>query len=108
MKKRVMYRTEVSVDNMILEAEKGIKICSKEVKEVLLIGYIFHCSERKLFGMIPLPNKYTYKIYSCMYVRNKYTGRVYTAKPSVLSFESKKRLMEEKQKLESWLRNKCN
>lgn len=33
MKKRIIYSTEVSVSNMILEAEKGMKICSEEVKE---------------------------------------------------------------------------
>lgn len=38
MEKRIIYRTEVSVSNMMLEAEKGMEICSEEVKEVYLTG----------------------------------------------------------------------
>lgn len=30
MKKRIIYGTKVSVDNMILEAEKEMKICGEE------------------------------------------------------------------------------
>lgn len=40
MEKRIIYRTEVSVSNMMLEAEKGMEICSEEVEEVFLAGYI--------------------------------------------------------------------
>lgn len=107
MEKRIIYRTEVSVSNMMLESEKGMEICSEEVKEVFLAGYISHYSRRKLFGIIPLPDKYVYKVYPHLIVRNKYTNNVYVKSPSFLSFESKKRLMEETQNLESWLRNKC-
>lgn len=107
MKKRIIYSTEVSVSNMMLEAEREIKICGEEVKMVYLTGSILRSSQRKLLGIIPLPNKYTYKVFPHIYVRNKYTDTVSTAKPNVLSFESKERLMEETQNLESWLRNKC-
>lgn len=107
MEKRIIYFTEVSVSNMMLEAEKGMEICSEEVKEVFLAGYISHCSRRKLFGIIPLPDKYVYSVYPHLFVRNKYTDKVYSRAPSFLSFESKKRLMEETQNLKSWLRNKC-
>ena len=108
MEKRIIYSTEVSVDNMILEAENEMKIYYEEVAEVFLMGYIYLCSQRKLFGIIPLPDKYTYKVYPHIHVRNKYTSKVSTAEPNVLSFESKKRLMEEKQNIESFLRKKCN
>lgn len=107
MEKRIIYSTEVSVSNMMLEAEREIKLCGEEVKMVYLTGYILRCSQRKLLGIIPLPNKYTYKVFPHIYVSNKYTDTVSTAKPNVLSFESKKRLMEETRDLESWLRNKC-
>ncbi|WP_418850938.1 hypothetical protein [Prevotella sp.] len=107
MKKRIIYGTKVSVDNMILEAEKEMKIYYEEVAEVFLMGYIYLCSQRKLFGIIPLPNKHDCKVFTHIFVRNKYTGRVHATVPSLLSFESKKRLMEETQNLESWLRNKC-
>lgn len=107
MEKRIIYFTEVSVSNMMLEAEKGMEIFSEEVKEVFLAGYISHCSRRKLFGIIPLPDKYVYSVYPHLLVRNKYTDEVYSRAPSFLSFESKKRLMEETQNLKSWLRNKC-
>lgn len=108
MEKRIIYSTEVSVSNMMLEAEKEMMICGEEVKMVYLTGYILRCSQRKLLGIIPLPNKYTYKVFPHIFVRNKYTDTVSTAKPNVLSFESKKRLMEEKQNIESFLRKKCN
>jgi hypothetical protein len=107
MEKRIIYRTEVSVSNMMLEAEKGMEICSEEVKEAFLAGYISHYSRRKLFGLIPLPDKYVYNVCPYLFVRNKCTYEVYLKELSFLSFESKKRLMEETQNLESWLRNKC-
>ena len=107
MEKRIIYFTEVSVSNMMLEAEKSMKICGEEIDEVYLMGLILRRSQRKLFGIIPLPNKYTYKVNPHIHVRNKYTDDLHTAKPNVLSFESKKRLMEETRNLESWLRNKC-
>lgn len=107
MEKRIIYSTEVTVSNMMLEAEKEMKICGVEVKKVFLMGNILRSSQRKLFGIIPLPDKYTYKVCPHIHVRNKYTSRVSTAEPNVLSFESKKRLMEETRNLESWLRNKC-
>ena len=107
MKKRIIYGTKVSVDNMILEAEKEMKIYAEEVAEVFLMGYIYLCSQRKLFGLIPLPDKYVYNVCPYLFVRNKCTYEVYLKELSFLSFESKKRLMEETQNLESWLRNKC-
>ena len=107
MEKRIIYRTEVSVSNMMLDAERQIRICGEEVKMVYLTGHILRYSQRKLLGIIPLPNKYTYEVCPHIYVRNKYTDTISKAKPNVLSFESKKRLMEETQNLESRLRNKC-
>ena len=92
---------------MMLEAEKGVKICSEEVKEVSIMGHIYRYSRRKMFGLIPLPDKYVCEVCPHLIVRNKYTNNVYVKSPSFLSFESKKRLMEETQNLESWLRNKC-
>ena len=89
MEKRIIYRTEVSVSNMMLEAEKGMEICSEEVEEVFLAGYISYYSRRKLFGLIQLPDKYVYKVYPHLIVRNKYTNNVYVKSPSFLSFESK-------------------
>lgn len=108
MEKRIIYSTEVTVSNMMLEAEKGMKICSEEVKEVSIMGNISRHSRRKLFGLIPLPDKYVYEVYPRLFVRNKYTHTVYMRALSYLSFESKKRLMEEKQNIESFLRKKCN
>lgn len=84
-----------------------MKICGEEIDEVYLMGLILRRSQRKLLGIIPLSNKYTYKVFTHIFVRNKYTGSVHATVPSLLSFESKKRLMEETQNLESWLRNKC-
>lgn len=105
MEKRIIYSDKCTIKNLMLEAEKSMKICGEEIDEVYLMGYILRRSQRKLLGIIPLPNKYTYKVFPHIYVRNKYTVR--TAKPNELSFESKKRLMEETQNLESRLRNKC-
>ena len=106
MKKRI-YRAVIPVSNMMLEAEKEMKICSEKVRECFLEGCIFRYSRRKLFGLIQLPDKYVYKVNTYLFVRNKYTNDVYEKSLSLLSFESKKRFMEKKQNLESWLRNKC-
>lgn len=107
MEKRIIYNAKCTIKNLMLEAEKSMKICGEEIDEVYLMGLILRRSQRKLFGIIPLPNKYTYKVFPHIYVRNKYTNKVSSVRPNVLSFESKKRLMEETQNLESWLRNKC-
>lgn len=107
MEKRIIYNAKCTIKNLMLEAEKSMKICGEEIDEVYLMGLILRRSQRKLFGIIPLPDKYTYKVFPHIYVRNKYTDKVRTAKPNELSFESKKQLMKESQNLESWLRNKC-
>ena len=80
MEKRIIYRTEVTVSNMMLEAEREIRICGEEVKMVYLTGCILRSSQRKLLGIIPLPDKYTYKVCPHIYVRNKYTDKVSKAK----------------------------
>lgn len=89
MKKRIIYGTKVSVDNMILEAEKEMKIYYEEVAEVFLMGYIYLCSQRKLFGIIPLPNKHDCKVFTHIFVRNKYTGSVHATVPSLLSLKAR-------------------
>lgn len=107
MEKRIVYRTVISVSNMMLDVEKEMVICSEKIRGCFLEGCIFRYSRRKLFGIIQLPDKYVHKVYFHLFVRNKYTNEVYVKELSSLSFESKKRLMEEQQNLESWLRNKC-
>lgn len=54
MEKRIIYRTEVSVSNMMLEAEKGMEICSEEVNEVFLAGYISHYSRMEAVRLNPI------------------------------------------------------
>lgn len=107
MDKRVIYITKKPVYGMLLDEWEKVQRCCNDLEEVFLYGIIEHHSQRKMLGIIPLPDKYTYKVFPHIHVRNKYTSRVSTAEPNVLSFESKKRLMEEKQNLESRLRNKC-
>ena len=98
MKKEIIYRTQISVNNI------NTPLASKRV---LLRGIITRCTSRKLLNIIPLPDGYKWEIEVRESIRK---GRGYAQRPlneDCLTFESRKRLAEERQNLEAWLRNKC-
>lgn len=107
MVKRIVYRTKISVYDMILDECKKNKCSWNKLEEVWLYGIIEYHSQRKLLGIIPLPNKYVYKVYPRILVRNTYNDMIYDETPRILSFCSKRQLMWDTLTLESRLRNKC-
>ena len=109
MKKEIIYRTQISVNGILT---KG----SFSERRVLLIGVVVRCTKRKLLGFIPLPNCYKYEAmpYEIVSGANMRDHEGYIIgdyqKPlneKFITFESRKRLAEERLNLEAWLRNKC-
>lgn len=106
MKKEIIYRTQISVKGILTKD-------SFAERRVSLIGVIKRCTERKLLGCIPLPDCYKHEVTAYEFVE---TGKIMTLLGGTwfeidedkLTFESKKRLAEERQNLEAWLRGKCN
>lgn len=45
MEKRIIYNAKCTIKNLMLEAEKSMKICGEEIDEVYLMG--LYCVARK-------------------------------------------------------------
>nr|DAH78234.1 MAG TPA: NFACT protein [Caudoviricetes sp.] len=95
MKRETVYRTQKNVI--------GLHADRYEAREILLKGSITRYTERCLFCIIPLKNKYKWKI-EIIPGTNK-QGRTLDVKK--LTFESQKRVAHEKRELEAFLANKC-
>lgn len=100
MKKKIIYRTQISVNGVLTKESFG-------ARRVVLNGMIARCTERKLFGVIPLPNCYKWETQTLEKMETKDGEIDRTLREEWLTFESKKRLAEERLSLETWLRNKC-
>lgn len=95
-KREIIYRIQKGVIGLHSEIEF-------EAREVLLKGTITRCTERRLFGIIPLKDKCECKI-EIIPGTNK-QGRTFDVKK--LTFESQMRVAQEKRELEEFLANKC-
>lgn len=95
MKREIIYRKQKGVIGLHSNSEY-------EAREVLLKGTITRCTERRLFGIIPLKDKYECKI---EIIPGTKQGRTLYVKK--LTFESQKRVAQEKRELEAFLTNKC-
>lgn len=95
MKREIIYRKQKGVIGLHSDSEY-------EAREVLLKGTITRCTERRLFGIIPLKDKYECKI---EIIPGTKQGRTLDVKK--LTFESQKRVAQEKRELETFLTNKC-
>lgn len=100
MKKEIIYRTQISVKGVLSKESYG-------ARRVTLKGVIARCTERKLLGIIPLPDCYKWEVQTMETIKTKAGDKDKTLREDWLTFESKKRIAEERQSLESWLRNKC-
>lgn len=107
MDKRIIYITQKLVYGMLLDEWGKVQRCCNDLEDVFLWGIIEHHSQRKMLGIIPLPDKYVCKVYPQILVRNSYNNRIYEAELSVLSFGSQRLLKWDALDLESRLRNKC-
>ena len=96
MKRETIYRTQKGIIGLHSDSEY-------EAREVLLKGTITRCTERRLFGIIPFKDKYECKTEIILGTNKQ--GRTLDVKK--LTFESQKRVSQEKRELESYLINKC-
>lgn len=96
MKREIIYIAQKSITQL---HEEG----NYEEKEVLLKSTITKYTKRRLFGIIPLRDKYEFKI-EVIPVTNKH-GRTLNVKK--LTFESQKRVVQQKRELEAFITNKC-
>lgn len=100
MKKEIIYRTQIDVNGVLTKESFG-------ARSVTLKGVIARCTERRLLGIIPLPDCYKWEVQTVETVKTKAEDKDRTLREEWLTFESRKRLAEERQDLEAWLRNKC-
>ena len=96
MKREIIYRKQKCVIGLHSDSEY-------EAREVLLKGTITRCTERRMFGIIPLKDKYECKTENIPGTNKQ--GRTLDVKK--LTFESQKRVFQEKRELEAFLTNKC-
>lgn len=106
MKKEIVCTTQISVKGILTKD-------THEERRVTLKGVIARCTERKLLGFMPLKPTYKYEITAMETVRPTVMTKIGEFERPLcdtknLTFESRKRLAEERQNLEAWLRNKCN
>lgn len=101
MKKEIVYRTKQSVNNLI--GEWG-GLCSMTV---FLIGAVERQTERRLFGAIPLPDRYVWSITTEEEYTDLDNSNVGIEEKKKLTFESQKRLGEARLAMEKLLRHKC-
>lgn len=100
MNKLTVYRTQITVDN-IYSREQHIKV------RAMLKAKIEMCTERKLLGIIPLPDCYRYTVSAQETIHSKAGDIEIPLGEQRLTHESRKRLAEERMHLEAWLNNKC-
>lgn len=101
MKREVIYSTKLSVRN-ILKAQENARPTT-----VWLLGSVERQTDRKLLGFIPLPDRYVWSILTVEEIEAKNGTKSRILKDDELTFESKKRLGEERLNMEEWLRGKC-
>lgn len=68
MDKRIIYITQKLVYGMLLDEWGKVQRCCNDLEDVFLWGIIEHHSQRKMLGIIPLPDKYVYKVYPLRYL----------------------------------------
>lgn len=97
MKRETVYRTQTNIDGLRFKGE------SKETY-IILKGTVARVTQRKLFGFIPLPDKWVWNI-SMFDIRSKTVSEKECK--NIFSFDTFKRLSEERLDMERMLRNKC-
>lgn len=100
MKKEIIYRTQTTVMGMLRDGS------TNEVR-VLLKGEIARCTDRRLLGVIPLPDRYKWKVTVGEQVKIGRGCAIQSLNENSLTFNSRKCLTKERLYMEGWLRNKC-
>ena len=100
MNKEIIYRTQITVKDILAKDPSA-------ERRVLLKGEIARCTNRRLLGIIPLPDSYKWETMAVETVKAKSGDMERALHENTLTFESRKRLAEERLALETWLRGKC-
>lgn len=100
MKQTIVYKTEKDIDNIY-------SVNSKGKRHALLRGIVKHQTNRRLLGLIPIPDRYVWSISVSDIVKTRNGAFAKDMNEEMLTFESRKILMSEKQDLKVLLANKC-
>lgn len=95
--REIVYRTQTNIDGLRFKGEP------KETY-IVLKGTVARVTQRKLFGFIPLPDKWMWEI-GMFDIRSKTVSEKECK--NIFSFDTFKRLSEERLYMERMLRNKC-
>lgn len=106
MKKEVVYRVHQEIKDVCLGPEWNSSVYT--ISLAVLEGHVTRHTQRKLLGIIPLPDKYAWHIDTWVSLTGTKCDGWHKGSEEHLSFESRKRIAEERLKMEFFLRKKCH
>ena len=106
MKKEVVYRVHQEIKDVCLGPEWNSSVYT--ISLAVLEGHVTRHTQRKLLGIIPLPDKYAWHIDTWVSLTGTKCDGWHKGSEEHLSFESRKRIAEERLKMECFLRKKCH
>lgn len=106
MKKELVYRVLQEVKDVSLNPEWHSSVYT--ISLAVLEGYVTRHTQRKLLGVIPLADKYVWRVDTLVSLTGVKCDGWHKGNEEHLSFESRKRIAEERLKMEFFLRKKCH
>lgn len=106
MKKELVYRVLQEVKDVSLNPEWHSSVYT--ISLAVLEGHVTRHTQRKLLGIIPLPDKYAWHIDTWVSLTGVKCDGWHKGSEENLSIESRKRIAEERLKMEFFLRKKCH
>lgn len=106
MKKELVYRVLQEVKDVSLNPEWHSSVYT--ISLAVLEGHVTRHTQRKLLGVIPLADKYVWRVDTLVSLTGVKCDGWHKGNEEHLSFESRKRIAEERLKMEFFLRKKCH
>lgn len=106
MKKELVYRVLQEVKDVSLNPEWHSSVYT--ISLAVLEGHVTRHTQRKLLGVIPLADKYVWRVDTWVSLTGTKCDGWHKGNEEHLSFESRKRIAEERLKMEFFLRKKCH
>lgn len=106
MKKELVYRVLQEVKDVSLNPEWHSSVYTLSL--AVLVGYVTRHTQRKLLGVIPLADKYVWRVDTLVSLTGTKCDGWHKGSEENLSIESRKRIAEERLKMEFFLRKKCH
>lgn len=106
MKKEVVYGVHQEIKDVCLCPEWNSSVYTLSL--AVLVGYVTRHTQRKLLGVIPLADKYVWRVDTLVSLTGVKCDGWHKGNEEHLSFESRKRIAEERLKMEFFLRKKCH